>query len=79
MDTPEMYRSIPMLCTFLAPRYRSLPFLNDEQRIVVRDTIKKIFKQKDEHKTDACSVNNENKKDADVKEAKYEPECKSSC
>ncbi|XP_062618085.1 E3 SUMO-protein ligase ZBED1-like [Saccostrea cucullata] len=37
--------SVPMLCSFLDPRYKSLPFLSEEKRTVVQEAIKSYFQR----------------------------------
>lgn len=42
-ETEKLCNSLPIVCTFLDPRYRSLPFLTEAQRAIVHEHILSIL------------------------------------
>ncbi|KAK3095201.1 hypothetical protein FSP39_011428 [Pinctada imbricata] len=69
-DTDDTCRSIAMLNTFLDPRYRSLPFLPDEQRGIERHAIVS--------RVDDCAAedNSSATKSEEIQSTTYEPSSK---
>jgi hypothetical protein len=43
LDTDEICSSVGMICTFLDPRYRSLPFLSNQQRQMVYSKVRELM------------------------------------
>lgn len=67
--------SVLILCSVLSPRFKSLPFLSEEKKAVVRDAIKTRF-QRDIQPSDPVAHGAESDSDSQNNTQDYEPKTK---